>query len=310
MSQEKKNKALVASLGGLIVLAVALFFYQSDSQEVDKNIFKVQDLSSVDRVTLSSATEEVELSFSGSKWLVNKNQEADEQLITVLFATLQQAEPKRQVANNLKDSITSMLLKEGVKLNLYQENALVKSFYAGGNAAKTEAYFLDNDLGPYIMTIPGYRVYVSGVFELTANGWRDRRVFNFNWRNFKKLETEFSRQPNQNFSISDQGAGFDLVNSPPSDTTKLNDYLDAVSLLMAKEYLTPGLIPAYDSLLQTTPIATIRVYDLGDNTMTLDLYPPIEDDQDALGRLNAADPVLFSRSQVIPILKTRDYFKK
>ena len=126
MSQEKKNKALVASLGGLIVLAVALFFYQSDSQEVDKNIFKVQDLSSVDRVTLSSATEEVELSFSGSKWLVNKNQEADEQLITVLFATLQQAEPKRQVANNLKDSITSMLLKEGVKLNLYQENALVK----------------------------------------------------------------------------------------------------------------------------------------------------------------------------------------
>ncbi|MFZ1809455.1 MAG: DUF4340 domain-containing protein [Cyclobacteriaceae bacterium] len=308
MSQEKKNKVLVVSLGGLIILAVVLFFYQSDRQEIDKSIFKVDDLSLVDRVILSSASGDVELSFSGSKWLVNKNQEADEQLITVLFATLQQAEPKRQVANNQKDSISSMLVKNGVKLNLYQEGDLVKSFYAGGNVTKTEAYFLDNE--PYIMTIPGYRVYVSGIFEVEANGWRDKRVFNFNWRNFKKLEAEFNRQPNQNFAIADQGSGFDLVNSPPSDTTRLNDYLDAVSLLMAKEYLTSGRQSIYDSLMQTTPIATISVYDLGDNAMTLDLYAPLEGDQDALGRLNGTDQVLFGREQVIPILKTRDYFRK
>lgn len=299
----------MASLGGLIVLAVLLFFYQDNQQEVDKSIFKVEDLSLVDRVELLSANSEVELSFSGSKWLVNKSQEADEQLITVLFATLQQAEPKRMVANNLKDSVSALLIKNGVKLNLYQGDALVKSFYAGGNAAQTEAYFMDES-GPYIMTIPGYRVYVSGVFEVEANGWRDKRIFNFNWRNFKRLNAEFSRQPDQNFTISDQGAGFDLVNSPPSDTTRLNDYLDAVSLLMAKEYLTSGSVPLYDSLLQTTPIATISVYDLGDNALTLDLYPPIEGDPDALGRMNGTDPVLFGRAQVIPILKTRDYFKK
>ncbi|MEQ8363711.1 MAG: DUF4340 domain-containing protein [Cyclobacteriaceae bacterium] len=310
MNQEKKNKALVASLGGLIVVAVALFFYQTDRQEVDKNIFKVNDLPSVDRATLSSASGEVELSFNGSKWLVNKNQEADEQLITVLFATLQQAEPKRQVANSQKDVVASTLTKNGVKLELYQGDALVKSFYAGGNTAKTEAYFMGDDSNPYIMTIPGYRVYVSGVFELAANGWRDRRVFNFNWRNFKKLEAQFSRQSSQNFTIADQGSGFELVSSPPSDTTKLNDYLDAVSLLIAKEYLTSGQVPVYDSLMQTSPIATISVYDLGDNALILDLYPPIEGDPDALGRLNGTDPILFSREQVIPILKTRDYFKK
>lgn len=308
MSQEKKNKVLVISFGGLMILAVVLFFYQADKQEIDKSIFKVDDLSLVDRVTLSSANGDVELSFSGSKWLVNNNQEADEQLITILFATLQQAEPKRQVANSMKDSVSSMVLNHGVKLNLYQGEALVKSFYAGGNAAKTEAYFMDDE--PYIMVIPGYRVYVSGVFEVEANGWRDKRVFNFNWRNFKKLEAKFSRQANQNFSIADQGSGFDLVNSPPSDTTRLNDYLDAVSLLMAKEYLTSGRQSIYDSLIQTLPIATISVYDLGDNVMTLDLYPPLDGDPDALGRLNGIDPVLFGREQVIPILKTRDYFRK
>lgn len=310
MNQEKKNKTLVASLASLTLLAFLLFFYRNNRQEIDKTIFQVNDLSVIDRVELISASGNVELRFNGSKWLVNDNHEADEQLITVLFATLQQVEPKRQVAGNLRDSIAATLTKNGVQLKLYQGEALMKDFYVGGNAAKTEAYFLDDELGPFVMTIPGYRVYVAGVFEVEANGWRDRRVFNFNWRNFKKLEAVFSLQPDQNFVIADQGAGFDLVNSPPSDTTRLNDYLDAVSLLIAKEYLKSGQEKTYDSLIQTAPIATIRVYDLGDNALILDLYPPLEGDTDALGRLNGADPVLFTREQVIPILKARDYFKK
>jgi len=310
LNQEKRNKALVASLGGLLLLALVLFFYQSDRQEVDKNIFKVSDLSLVDRVVLSSDGGEIELSFTGSKWLVNQNQQADEQLITVLFATLQQAEPKRQVANSLKDSISAMLVKKGVQVDLFQGDDLVKRFYAGGNTAKTEAYFMDDQLGPYVMTIPGYRVYVSGIFEVDTRGWRDKRIFNFNWRNFKKLEAEFSKQPNQNFTIEDKGPGFELVNSPPSDTTKLNDYLDAVSLLVAKQYLPSGHEPLYDSLLQTSPLATIRVYDLGDHALILELFPPLDRDPDVLGRLNGTDSVLFGREQVIPILKKRDYFKK
>lgn len=310
MNQERKNKVLIVSLGGLILLAVLLYFYPKERQAVDKDIFKVPDLSLVDKVVLTSPSGKVELSFSGSKWLVNQNQEVDEQMITVLFATLQQAEPKRQVANNLRDSVSSMLIKQGVNLNLYQGDALVKHFYAGGNASKTEAYFMDENLVPYVMTIPGYRVYVSGVFELGAEDWRDKRIFNFNWRNFKKLEAKFSKQPDQNFTIEGQESGFDLVNSPPSDTTKLNDYLDAVSLLMAKQYLPSGREPLYDSLMQTSPLATITVYDLGDNTHILDLYPPQGQDPDALGRLNGTDAVLFSREQLIPILKKRDYFKK
>ncbi|MBX2943968.1 MAG: DUF4340 domain-containing protein [Cyclobacteriaceae bacterium] len=310
MNQEKKNKVLVASLGGLLMLVIVLFFYQNDRPEVNKNIFKVDDLALVDRVVLSSVGSEVELSFTGSKWLVNQNQQADEQLITVLFATLQQAEPKRQVANNLKDSISTMLIKKGIKVTLYEGGTSVRSFYVGGNAAKTEAYFLDEQLGPFVMTIPGYRVYVTGIFELDAGGWRDKRIFNFNWRNFKKLETDFAKQSNQSFTIEDQGSGFDLIDSPPSDTTKVNDYLDAVSLLMAKQYLPVGHQSMYDSLIQTSPLATIRVYDLGDNALVLELYPPIDKDPEVLGRLNGTDRVLFSREQIIPILKRRDYFKK
>jgi len=310
LNQEKKNKVLVASLGGLLMLVIVLFFYQNDRPEVNKNIFKVDDLALVDRVVLSSVASEVELSFTGSKWLVNQNQQADEQLITVLFATLQQAEPKRQVANNLKDSISTMLIKKGIKVTLYEGGTSVRSFYVGGNAAKTEAYFLDEQLGPFVMTIPGYRVYVTGIFELDAGGWRDKRIFNFNWRNFKKLETDFAKQSNQSFTIEDQGSGFDLIDSPPSDTTKVNDYLDAVSLLMAKQYLPVGHQSMYDSLIQTSPLATIRVYDLGDNALVLELYPPIDKDPEVLGRLNGTDRVLFSREQIIPILKRRDYFKK
>ena len=309
MNQEKRNKILTASLALLSLLAMVLFYYPRDRQEVDKNIFRVKDLPSVDRVVLSSPAGQIELRYNGSKWTVGQ-QQADEELVTVLFATLKEAGPKRQVAKALRDSIATMLQKDGVRVTLYQGGHLAKQFIAGGNAAKTEAYFLDGQLGPFVMAIPGYRVYVSGIFEVDALGWRDKRMFNFNWRNFKKLEAVFSKQPGQNFTIEDQGKGFGLVGGPPSDTTKVNDYLDAVSLLVAKQYLHGGQDAIYDSLLKTTALATLRVYDLGDKAIVLELFPPIGNDPNVLGRLNASEAVLFGREQVIPILKKRDYFKK
>ncbi len=43
------------------------------------------------------------------------------------------------------------------------------------------------------MNIPGYRVYVSGIFELDESGWREKRVFAFNWQNFQKLDAHFPK---------------------------------------------------------------------------------------------------------------------
>lgn len=305
MKPENRNKLLTLSLLGLLLVALVLIFYKAGSDEVNKDIFKVASLSNVDKVVLSSPEGQVELQFNGSKWNVNQSYPADDQLITVLFATLQQAEPKRRVSSNLIDSLSSALHTNGVKVSLYEGETSIKNFYAGGNTAKTEAYFLDEEQGPYIITIPGYRVYVAGVFELEENGWRDKRVFNFNWRNFKKLKTQFQEQPDQNFEIAEMEGSFNLVGPAKADTSRLNDYLDAVSLLMVKEYASSGKKSAGDSLFKSPAWVTIQVFDLGDNVYQLDLFRPTEGDIDVWGKIGDSDAVLFGREQVMPILRTK-----
>lgn len=296
----------------MVLSLAATFFYTflAPKEDLDKKIFKIADLSSVDRILLTSGRDSVDLSFNGSRWLVNKDYDADDQLVTVLFATLQQAESKRKVATSIVDSVTQSIKSQGIKVSLYKEGMRVKELYVGGNTGKTETYFFDEDNGPYVMAIPGYRVYVAGVFEVGSGGWRDKRIFNFNWRNFKKLKATNANQPNQNFEIEDTGFGFDLVNSTGTDTTRLNDYLDAVSLVMAREFVEPGSNSIYDSILNTSPLITIEVFDLGDNIFRLDVYPPLVNDSYVLGRLNGFDPIIFDRNQVLPILKSRDYFMK
>jgi len=308
LKQDRINKALTVSLLGLLTILALLLVFQNRGDEIDKEIFKIPELSAVDRIILDSSNGQVELKFNGAKWNVNDQFVADEQLITVLFATLQQIEPKRLVSTNARDSLKSILACDGVRVILYAGDKEVKNFFAGGNSAKTVAYFSNEENGPHVMTIPGYKVYGSGVFEVDEMGWRDKRIFNFNWRNFKKLRATFADQPLQSFEIEDLGSGFNLVNSPPSDTTKLNDYLDAVSLLVAKQFV-PADSEAYDSLRKAKVQVTIDVFDLGNNIYKLELFAPLSNELNVMGKLGSGDEVLFDQRQVSPILKTRDYFR-
>ena len=54
---------------------------------------------------LNLRTGNVTLKYNGSRWKVNDEFNADPIMIDVLFATLQQAEPRRPLAASLKDSV-------------------------------------------------------------------------------------------------------------------------------------------------------------------------------------------------------------
>lgn len=308
MTQQSKNKLLAGTLLVLIAAASAMIWSSGEGEQIDKNIFRVDNLTEIDKVTFQSKGEVIELSFNGSRWLVNQSYDADDQMVTVLFATLQQVEVKRSVAAGLADAIANRLRQDGVKVTLYAGAESELEIYVGGNVNKTEAYIMDMNNRPFVMNIPGYRVYAAGVFELDQNGWREKRIFNFNWRNFKKLKAQFADPAKKGFEIEDQGFGFDITNTTGTDTTKLNDYLDAISLLMAERYIVPGVDLQLDSLLLTQPELTIEVLDLGRNKLSLDLYTEQSKDGEVVGRLNGLEGVIFDPEQVLPLKRDRDYF--
>ena len=287
------------------------FFQHAENQPlVDPLLFKVEDPTKLDRVVLDFQSKKVDLHFDGTYWKVNQF-EADRTLIDVLFAALAQALPKRPVATAQRDSINDILNTQGVTVSLFEGPEMKKQFLAGGNAQKRETYFrMDKNSETYLMTIPGYRVYLAEIFALQENSWRDKRIFDFAWRNFKSLTAAFPSDPSAGFAISrpDMSLTVTIAGMNEPDTSRVNAYLDDVLQLAADQIISRG-VQRYDSLAQTKPANTIEVMDIANRTYRLELFPSLPGETVVLGKAHEGDLVLFDRKKLFRVVKKRSYFK-
>lgn len=306
--QGRRNKRRFVLLTILTVVTLLVFWWvQPENRlDIDQDIFQT-DLSTINKVTLQSDSDTVTLAYDGNTWRVNDTYRADADMIKVLFATLQQARPKRAVGSALEDSIYRELTRSGVTVRLYEGEMLKKAFLAGGNPEKTQALFGDRETGNvYVMAIPGYRVYVSGILELPEEGWRNKFVFGFNWRNFKGLEVRFGKRPADNFRVAMNDQYFGIAGIE-TDTARLNTFLDNVSLLTVDAYVNKPRLR--DSLLALKPMMEILITDVGDREYRLRLYDP-EGAKEVNGIVQDSQLAVFDRRKIELLLKPKSFFTK
>jgi hypothetical protein len=301
-----RNRNLLISLLVLSVATLGYYWYsQRDRSGVNKALFQVDRLDEVDQVVLTRGSDEVVLKFDGTRWLVN-DAIADRNLVDVLFATLQQAQPVRPLAQALQDSVKQHLQAEAVHVQVLAGEEVLKTFVAGGNVRKTQAYFFQPNEDVYLMAIPGYRVYVSGIFELDKNGWKDKHAFQINWRNFQSLSASFPQSPADNFNVSFKDGFFRVEELPETDTTRLNDYLDAVSFLTVDSYSSNKAI--LDSLGSASPALTISLRDVANRSFVVSLYPDPDEPSKILGIIDSTQLAWFDRRLLEGVLRTRGHF--
>lgn len=307
--QRKKNIQLLFVLAWLMAtMALLLFFLNRKENAVDVNLFRVADFTQIDKVVFTRQRDTVELKFDGTRWSVN-NHLADRRMIDVLFATLQQAQPKRPVAESIRDSINNELEKDGSLVSLFAGEEIEKEFFAGGNSTKTQTYFKNKDEEKsYVVVIPGYRVYAGGVFELDETDWKDKYVFSFNWRNFQSLTSTIPNSKSD-FEIAMGKIYYEVKGVPSVDTTKLNDFLDAVSLLTVDQYVKNEKNSEYDSLLATPPIMRIDVSDVSGKNYSLSLFE-MDDEALVMGSIQGTQLAFIDRRKLIPIVKSQNWFVK
>jgi hypothetical protein len=304
--QTKKNKRLALWLVLLLVITVATAFLLGGESrvDIDKSLFKVQNTQEVDRIVMERRNQKTEVAYNGSRWKVNDIYDADPQLVKVVMATLQQLEPKRKISEP-GDSVHKALDSAGVKVTVFANNQEVNTFVAGGNFQKTQALFkkpASDDI--FVAHIPGYRVYVAGIFELNALQWRQKRVFNFNWRNFAELEATFPDNPSANFKVAPRDGMFG-VEGVKTDTTKLSGFMDAVLALSVTEYVeAPAMV---DSLRSTKPVMAILIKDVAQKEYRLDLFRE-KPDGSAPVLINGAELAIINGQYIRSIIRPRAYF--
>ncbi|HYG21083.1 MAG TPA: DUF4340 domain-containing protein [Ohtaekwangia sp.] len=305
--QEKRNKRLLVTLVILMIITACIYAWRRGGTDdaVGKDHFRSFDVSRIDSVVLRHLQDTVVLEVTAGRWKVNGHWNADRNLIDVLMATILQAEPRRPVARSLNDSLAAQLQSEGIRVSLFSGDEKLDEFLAGGNSRKTQAYFArPGEEEVWVMNIPGYRVYVSGIFELSARQWRDKHVFGFNWQNFVGLAAQYPEKPGNNFSVVMNDQYFTIPEVGKTDTTKMNDFLDAVSLLTADEYVAGN--PKLDSLAGTPPLQQLVLRDLANREYRLDLYR--YNDREMAGLLNRTEWAVFDHRKLRNILLPKDFF--
>lgn len=96
---------------------------------------------------------------------------------------------------------------------------------------------------------------------------------------------------------------------PEADTAKLNNYLDAVSLVQANRFIVKGELPL-DSLIKAGPEFSIQITDIANRNYVLEVYLPTQKGAEPLARLNEETWLVLSRANREAIGRKRTYFGK
>lgn len=257
------------------------------SLEVDEKLFAVEDTASIQRIELQQPGGEMQvLKRQPQGWQLNNTYRADPQLVALLRSVLHNVEVKRPVASNQQQEVERYLLENGSQVRIYGIDGLLQEFYAGGNEQEQISYFMKKGTA-YVMELPGYANYISGIFFLNEGNLRNRTLFASNYLNLQEIRVEYP-QAEQDVRIEYDGKRLQVEGVPQPDSTQLLGFLSLFENLQAVGYVNPREYPELDSLMQQNPIAEITVTDLlNPDGKQLQIYPPAPEGRYRLGYLPA-----------------------
>lgn len=296
-----REKYLWMSLISLVAISLAIGYLSSNDQRISIEPFWRYGSNPVNRIIISKGSLQSDLIFQSGVWMVGDSLPANPDRISVFLAAIARAQGRRYAPTEQEDSLSQLILKQGVKVEIFSGDQKQTEFTAFGNLEKQETWFFKDGSAPVQVSIPGYRTYLFSAFDVDPNHWKDLRVFDFNWRNFSGFNVEFPGKESAGFSIEPADGWFGIAGINRVDTSKINDYLDAVSLLKADEFKASSG-PLLDSLQKSNPVAILSAKETSGVVHRLRLF------ERGLAVLDNKEVLFFGRSKSALLLTAKGVF--
>lgn len=259
----KKNWFLLMVLLALSTVFIWLISRdeEASSQEVEKELFAVADTAAVQRIELHQPGKTTQvLEQQNGVWMLNGKYRADEQLMRVLLSVLERVEVKRPVAKTQQEEVQAELRQEGVRVQVYGAGGLLEEFIAGGKEEEMLSIFMQNQQA-YVVELPGYVNYISGIFGLTENNLRNRTLFTSNYLNLQEVLINYPGET-EDVVVRFDGETLEVGGAGVPDSTRLLNFLGLFENLQATGFVNEQEYPELDSLLKQSPVAEVVVTDL------------------------------------------------
>ncbi len=308
----KKNVTLSILLGILILISVLLGVTNNTRRSTisDSDLFAVNDTSLINKIIIEGKDIQNSLVRHNGMWTINQRHPADPYIIQVFLIVCNQVEISRGVAKVQREEIIKSLKNEGYLVTLYHDNDVIKTYYAGGNANKTISYMMEaNARTPFIVNLPGRDTYLSGIYEISENDWRDRMVFSSSWRTLQELKMSYPGHPEYDFTITSDMNFPEVTGIQQPDTARLIDFLDRFMYFQTDKYLSGSESKKYDSLSNTSPEALLTIKDAMDSRSgIIEFFPVLKGDNVMLGRKDSTQLMLFEFRRIKDIFIKKEDF--
>jgi hypothetical protein len=252
--------------------------------QLDRGLFTVTDTTALDLIVLRQPDGlEQRLERRQGFWQLNGTYAADPSMVRLLMSVLSQVQVRRPVARNQQEEVLRQLEQQGVEVELRGDSN--QRFLVGGREADRISYFARGNQA-YVMELPGYSSYISGIFYLKQSDFRNKMLATLNSMNFQALDVEYPADTAQNVRIRYRNNLLGVEDIIRPDSSVLFQYMMIYEPLEIAGYLSPGEDPLYDSLLQTPPLARFRMRTVGNSEgVQLQLYPQLAGRRYRLGYL-------------------------
>jgi hypothetical protein len=308
--QKKKNITLLLLF--LVLLVWTIIYMNLENRDsglsFDENKFSIIDTAEVQTIRIKGNTISNELNRGSDYWVVNGRYHMDPSMQKVLMSVLHQVRIRRTVPNNDLERIKDDILSNGYQIEITRKDGTKKILLAGGNGISL-SYFMEKDLIPYIVHLPGYESYVTGIFEVREHDWRDRLIFQTSWLGLKDLSLSYMGDPENSIRILAENNLYNVQGVDKIDTTSLMNYLDEISFFYTDQYIDDGQIPSYDSLKNSEPFAHLIVNSLGmEDPVSITFFHKLPGENVMLGLLNDHQMCLFKTQRIQSIFQKKKYF--
>jgi hypothetical protein len=279
----RKNKLTLLVFVVLAGIAAWLWFNRSSGTlKVPLKNFAVQDTASITKIFMADRKGNTVLleRKNTAQWQVNGRYYARPDGINTLLYTIKNVEVKSPVGKNLYNRIMTLMATNAVKIEIYKEKELLKTYYVGHPTMDNLGTFmyLEGSSEPFITFIPGFNGYLTPRYFTNETEWRDRGLLKLDPKKILQVKIEDFARPARSMEVLRKpDSTYSVVllkNNTPivTEASRLRDYLMAFRAVNYHKLETNLLEATKDSIEAAGPFAKLFIREERSEGFTMQLY--------------------------------------
>ncbi len=258
------------------IIALLVYWQPFRTTPYAPHKFTIEDTSEIGKIVLADKQGNVViLTREGSRWVVNNEFTAQPENVQLLLETIYKQRikfpaPKPAIQNIIKEMDVS-----ATKVDIYdRQGEKLLTFYIGPATPDNMATYMlaEGDTLPYAVHLPGHIGVLNPRYHTNTDEWRKKVIIALKSENIKQVKVTYPQLNEPGFILFNSSPfelkpiGYpELPDTPNSEIIKF--YINQFKKLGIMKYVNA---PSFkDSLLKTTPYATLTIHTTNNDSIKL-----------------------------------------